>query len=402
MGLLVYLGVVSQVALLTAAASSHVVTDPYIATHWNACPPACDSVNPNDWSFYPDWRILKTCQKPMLLNLAVNNPSGGPEDRQTLYACTRSTDGHFGDPTTPIPGASSPAQYATRNVQVETAWRGENASQYASHIEAAAQLVQDQLNSPVSRNATIALGYSNGIALGAFFGSKMEKSEDRSILKSFLDKLRSGELSKSGAIMQVCNSNRSAAHILGVVSEAKADPAEALSAIQEALATWNRGKCIQGYSGSSQSELSVGEAKAESTVFTETQHRGSSHGKRSLWSLHRRGDCKTIQVKEGDDCGKLATRCEISPAKFTKYNPSKTLCSSLLAGQHVCCSAGTLPDFSPKPNKDGTCAVHTVQNNDDCSKIAGENSISKGDIDDWNQKTWAWMGCSSLQVGGES
>lgn len=63
--------------------------------------------------------------------------------------------------------------------------------------------------------------------------------------------------------MQVCDSDRTAAYTLGVVAEANADPAQALGAVREALATWNTGKCASGYSGTSTSKISVGEAEED-------------------------------------------------------------------------------------------------------------------------------------------
>ncbi|KAJ6073194.1 hypothetical protein N7467_011279 [Penicillium canescens] len=404
MGLLTHLSVLSQVALLAAAGSSHVVTDPYVATQWNACPSTCESANPNDWDFYSDLRILKSCDEPMLLNLVVSNPTGDPNIRQPLYACSTSGVDKIGTSKAEALNTPSATRYSTKNVQMETAWRGEETSQYSSHAEVAAQLVQSHLDAPASQNATIAMGYSNGVAFGVFIGSKMEKSKDKSVLQSFVTKLRQGELNKSGIMMQVCNSDRPAAYNLGVVTEASADPAGALSAVQEALATWNNGQCASGYSGSSNSKISVGEAEEDFTPSsnrTSTHSHRSSHGKRHFSQLHRRGTCSAIKVNDGDSCGALATRCGISPADFTKYNPSKTLCSALLAGQHVCCSAGTLPDYSPKPNADGTCATYTVQNNDDCSKIAAAKSITTDNIKDWNAKSWGWTGCSNIQAGAK-
>lgn len=405
MGLLTRLSVLSQVAFLAATASSHIVTDPYVATQWNTCPPTCESANPNDWDFYSDLRILKSCGEPMLLNLVVSNPTGDLNIRQLLYACSTSSVDKNGTLEAEVLGTPSAMRYSTKNVQMETAWRGEETSQYSSHAEVAAQLVQSHLDAPANQNATIAMGYSNEVAFGVFIGSKMEKSKDKSVLQSFLAKLRQGELNKSGIMMQVCNSSRPAAYNLGVVAEASADPAEALSAVQDALATWNNNQCLSGYSGSSNSKILVGEAEGDFTPprnGSSTHGHGSSHGKRlPSEKHHRRGTCSAIKVNDGDSCGGLATRCGISSTDFTKYNPSKTLCSSLHTGQHVCCSAGTLPDYSPKPNADGTCATYTVQNNDDCSTIAAAKSITKDDIKEWNSKSWGWTGCSNIQAGGK-
>lgn len=73
---------------------------------------------------------------------------------------------------------------------MEAAWRGDDTSQYSSHAEATAQLVQAQMNVPESQNTTIALAYSNGAALGAFFGSMMDKSTDKPLLQTLTSYVR--------------------------------------------------------------------------------------------------------------------------------------------------------------------------------------------------------------------
>ena len=66
----------------------------------------------------------------------------------------------------------------------------------------------------------------------------------------------------------------------------------------------------------------------------------------------------------GDTCATLATRCGITGAAFTTYNPSSTLCSTLTLGRYVCCSSGTMPNFTLKPNADGSYALYLVVAND--------------------------------------
>lgn len=186
---------------MAAAASSHTVTDPYIATLWNTCPATCGSGNPSDWSFYSDFSILKSCDEPMLLNFAVHNPRGDLNTHHPLYACTASNETDFGSSDAQASNPSKFPREFSKIVQMETAWRGYDTSQYSSHAEATAQLVQAQMDLPTSRNITIALGYSNGVALGAFSGSMMDKSKDMPLLQTFLDKLRQGQLKKSGSMM---------------------------------------------------------------------------------------------------------------------------------------------------------------------------------------------------------
>lgn len=104
-------------------------------------------------------------------------------------------------------------------------------------------------------------------------------------------------------------------------------------------------------------------------------------------------------MASGDTCASLATECGITAAEFTEYNPSSTLCSTLTAGQHVCCSPGSLPDYPPQPAADGYCYEHLVQNGDTCASIAANYSITVADIEKYNTDTWGWMGCTDLLAG---
>ncbi len=108
--------------------------------------------------------------------------------------------------------------------------------------------------------------------------------------------------------------------------------------------------------------------------------------------------CSTVQVVSGDSCGSLVSKCHITAAQFTSYNPSPTLCSTLAVGQFVCCSPGSLPDLTPKPNPDGSCATFVVPSGDYCAKIAAENHITVAQIEAFNTQTWGWMGCNDLQL----
>ncbi|KAF8129376.1 glycoside hydrolase superfamily [Mycena galopus ATCC 62051] len=107
--------------------------------------------------------------------------------------------------------------------------------------------------------------------------------------------------------------------------------------------------------------------------------------------------CSTITVMSGDGCASLAARCGISAADFTSFNPSPTLCSTLVPGLKVCCSAGGLP--VPVENSDGSCANYTVVSGDSCNSIALSNSITVANLTTWNANTWGWEGCNPLQLG---
>jgi hypothetical protein len=106
--------------------------------------------------------------------------------------------------------------------------------------------------------------------------------------------------------------------------------------------------------------------------------------------------CKFVS---GDSCSSLAAECSITAAQFSEFNPSTTLCSGLLPGQHVYCSAGSLPDFAPQPQANGSCYAYTVQPNDNCDLLASEFSITEADITNFNTETWGWQGCTDVQLG---
>lgn len=108
------------------------------------------------------------------------------------------------------------------------------------------------------------------------------------------------------------------------------------------------------------------------------------------------GTCKTQSVVSGDSCSSLASKCGLKPADFTTLHPASTFCSTLQVGQRVCCTHGVLPDITPKPNSDGSCAVYTVKSGDGCSIIAASYGITQANIETFNKKTWGWNGCSAL------
>ncbi|KAF4156615.1 hypothetical protein CNMCM6069_006513 [Aspergillus lentulus] len=110
------------------------------------------------------------------------------------------------------------------------------------------------------------------------------------------------------------------------------------------------------------------------------------------------GTCKTRQVVGGDICGSLASKCGLSLQDFYKVNTEANLCLNLKAGQHVCCTRGKLPDFRPKPNPDGSYSTYMTKAGDDCYGIAAANGITVTDLEEFNKNTWGWSGCKILPL----
>ncbi|KAK2612379.1 hypothetical protein QQS21_001643 [Conoideocrella luteorostrata] len=108
------------------------------------------------------------------------------------------------------------------------------------------------------------------------------------------------------------------------------------------------------------------------------------------------GTCVTKEVKGGDSCGSMASKCDLDPNDFMKVNTKDNLCSNLVEGQQVCCSSGKLPDRRPKPEADGTCASYKTANGDSCASIAASRDLTVQDLEDFNKKTWGWNGCDAI------
>lgn len=110
--------------------------------------------------------------------------------------------------------------------------------------------------------------------------------------------------------------------------------------------------------------------------------------------------CSTVQVKSGDSCASLAAECGLSASTFYQYNPQSDLCSTLQPGQHVCCTSGSLPNYAPQPNANGSCASYLVVTGDSCAQLAVTyNPLTVAEIESYNNNTWGWLGCADLQAG---
>lgn len=113
------------------------------------------------------------------------------------------------------------------------------------------------------------------------------------------------------------------------------------------------------------------------------------------------GTYKTISVVSGDGCGSLASKCGLTSTDFTKLHNNSKFCSSLPVGQRVYCTHGTLADLTPKPNPNGSYYSHTVKPDDDCSTIEAPLGLTADKIKSLNKKIWGWIGCGTLWVGSK-
>lgn len=193
--------------------------------------------------------------------------------------------------------------------------------------------------------------------------------------------------------MQACNATDKTAQTVGLFA---VGAVKELGQSQKALQAWANGKCVD-IQGKSTETTNLGVLVPPKSQKRDIELRSRFQGVDHL--LTPRADCKAIQVQSGDSCASLAKRCGVTSANFNKYNPKTNFCSTLAVNQWVCCSAGTLPDKSPKPQKDGTCYIYAIKAGDSCFTLASSYSITADLIRLYNKNTYGWAGCYRLEIG---
>lgn len=184
-----------------------------------------------------------------------------------------------------------------------------------------------------------------------------------------------------------------------------------LSFLEQMAADWSKGSCVEqanlipgidltikvfDISGSTAANSGNSSSISSNRTVTARTDRGRKGSQviQNSGNLDKRATCSYIKVVAGDGCGSLVSRCKISAADFTKYNPKSDLCSALRVGDYVCCSAGE-PYTEPKPDPpkqgaDGICATHLIQNGDSCDALAEQFGVTVAELEKWNKgKTWA-------------
>lgn len=214
------------------------------------------------------------------------------------------------------------------------------------------------MDSGAQCGATILFAKSGFAVVGLYSGSQVSKDGAKGFLDSF------GQSPENTAV-QICSLLANAAMTIGAYAAALDDLPTVLGAVQ----AWTNSLCLNGTTASKTRKMTVLVPKTEGTTPTTNSTLGT-HSLSKSQLLGARADCRAIEVVSGDSCASLVSRCSISEADFKKYNPAPNLCSKLQAKQHVCCSPGTLPDYTPKPQADGTCAVYAVAVGDGFFAIA--------------------------------
>ncbi|KAI0403693.1 class V chitinase Chi100 [Xylaria palmicola] len=362
------------------------------------CPSSCSSAmtDSGTWFAYggADLDRIKGCNSTMLLDFALFNGLDDPKTQVSVSACradlalSSPSAGSSRSGTKSCLPANVQQTKVTSPLELGTSGTS-STSQVASVVDALNQLSVHSELSAESCNETIIYAYSGNAAVGVYVGSGLTRQGVLpSVLKSLSAEVKSGGSVAENLMVQLC-SNISTRYSMGVFIDTKGD----LVSVQKSLQLWKKGSCITSMGDTTPNWQSL-------TYLTPTPDQSGSHNghdsknlthaalrrtENTSPHLAKRTNCRTIQAEDGDTCTTLAAECGISGADFIEYNSGSTLCSSLKAGQHVCCSSA-----------DGYCYAHTVGPGDTCDGFEAAYSITEAEIEKWNKNTWGWYGCGNL------
>ncbi|KAL0940177.1 chitinase [Colletotrichum truncatum] len=378
-----------------------------VASQQDLCPTTCmvSGPDPANWTTVGEFSQLQACKKPLVLDFSIRIPV---TEKQPIRVCNVWANDFYTGPVEP------PASGGTEDIAPIMAWTpagsedeagGRLASQPVEHLQSYLSNVMS-----VATNRTILFATASDVTVGVYVGANLLNPSVGGIFFDYLLAVLFGPgiADNKAALIQACD-GRSGDQIFGLIAASTPD----FTTVHDAVAQWSAGKCVDTSSYSDSYEVDpepIDVVDPNSALMLSSSPRvGSSNSTDSSNAtspavrglLHARADCRTIAVKDGDDCGKLVTRCGggMTAADLYKFNPKSNLCSTLMAGQLICCSAGTLPTPpTPQPNPDGSCRTQKVDDGDDCGKLVTRcgGGLTAAQFYQYNTKSNL---CATLQPG---
>jgi hypothetical protein len=403
----------------------------------DACPARCSTSGPSsrNWQVYRSISRFSTCDEAIFYDFALSDRVDDPETNHRVYACS-SYGSDWGnlpvDPAGEPPVPSSSSGNATYQIG---SWPNESGLSVGAYSSTIISQIRSYLSNgfaPVD-GPTILMASIGRASVGLYIGQGLQNQViGEFALKALQNALSSPDYSNiAQAAMQYCLPQQSSDHIFGFIATGDGT----FGVVQDTIQQWADAKCLtfpavseivgpavfnsppfdtikassDNSTRTSNSTIATSFApftnstKLRNTTLAPVPKSPISRRENSKLfpsvKYSRRSECRTVAVSPGDSCGSLAQRCGISGADFTKFNSASNFCATLQPYQHVCCSDGTLPDFAPQPNGDGSCATYTVVANDNCAVIAAKYSLTVDKINAYNTKTWGWNGCSNIWLG---
>jgi hypothetical protein len=383
----------------------------------NRCPEHCSisGPNPGNWSLVTSLDQIDQCKQTKFYQFSIYDQVEDPSVKHQIYSCAS-----IGSDWTNLQKStdninSLPASLENGTYQFMTSSDGYMAPAYVKSLSK--QMRQYISAGFGDSNHSLSLFAQFGTASAGLYIGKGLQNEGvgEFALKTFESYVKYLDMTAGAVAIQFCQPGIDGDHVFGFVATSNSS----LTAIQTTVQLWSNAKCLSAKNvtnisgpvylttplslnlpNNSTGTSNSSTVAVHSTLSTPSIREWNSRLNRND-RLNRRSDCTYVQVASGDGCSSLAQKCGISQTQFRNYNPSAAACgpTSVTVGEYVCCSPGTLPDFSPKPNADGSCASYTVQTGDNCANIAAANSITTDQLNEFNTNTWGWKGCDPLALG---
>ncbi|OAA59939.1 Glycoside hydrolase, subgroup, catalytic core [Cordyceps fumosorosea ARSEF 2679] len=393
----------AALALSAIVSLAAAVTESYSGQYPDLCPRACEEAGPapGNWTKVHHLDELSSCTKDLVFDLNVHNSVDDPTTILTIRACTSTGHETFDTESQFISQDESSANSTQNALVISNDCGAKTTKSYltprvggpitsgssfnTTDIPSAVGKLKSFMEKGAQCGKSILFAKSGNAVVGLYSGSQISKSSVPSLLDEFSKKLEHGSYS-----MEICSDKQSSDTFGAAAGEFKS-----LATVQAAVKGWVDGECLGQGSDVAPIELEV----FVSTVGgNSTGASNSTMTSRASSMRLPRGDCKTQQVQEHDSCAAVASRCGISVSDLQKYNGGASdFCNKLMPKQHVCCGPGTLPDFRPQPQPDGTCHTYKINPDETCYLIADANYLKADDIEGFNKNTWGWSGCEHLQ-----
>jgi chitinase len=297
---------VSTKTAVPTAISNNTLSPELVSLVLSQCPASCDQSGPNpgNWTLYPSLSRLSMCNETMLLDFTLFNSL---RTDPTVRACTAtftSGAGNAGNGTND--GSCLPSGQLTQAQEsLQLAFNTTSTQASVQDFEAASQQLAAALAQRDSNCTDVtSFTYANSVAVGLFAGSGV-RGVPASVLQQFITKIQSTGFSKSAVVQLCAKDGRSSKYSFGIAASADKD----ISFVQDAVATWASGNCINSYDSAESWQnitLSLPSLLSNGTVGNSTLNNSTLHLRsltsQSLNNLHRRTLCTTIQVVSGDSC----------------------------------------------------------------------------------------------------
>jgi LysM repeat protein len=371
----------------------------------NPCPGRCSTAGPNpgNWSLYHNLDQIGSCDQSMFYDFSLLDPVDDPSAFHRIYSCSS-----YGPDWSNLPNATGKAALGTPINSTYQFGTGNEGGMSPSYVRSLSRQIREYLANGfgVTNNSVILFARAGKTSVGLYIGKGLQnEGTGYFALTSFESAVTSAAQGTGTVAMQLCQPGNDGDHVFGIMATSNST----FEPIQEALQSWSNAECLS-FSNTTNITgpayittplvLNLPQAQTTNSTIKTNSTSGSTSKRSSTGRLQRRDTCSYVQVASGDGCYSLSQKCGITQDQLSEYNPSDpNFCSDLQPGEYVCCSEGTLPDFAPQPNADGSCATYTVQSGDYCSAIAAANSITVDELTEYNADTWSWNGCDDLFVG---